>query len=235
MSTFRKILGAASAALLASLLPAQQAQAQEPMRIVITAPVGAGSDNVARVIAQGLAAELKTPVIVEPRPGAGGAIAARVVKSAPADGRTLLLVNAHMMVTLPLTLEQPGYDPVRDFQLLGQFGDTPLALAVPAGTFATLKDWLDAARTQPAAASLGVPAPGSSIDFMRFKLGKDAGVTLTPVPYRGGAPMTTDLLARQIATGNYVDYADHEALARRQAADLKSWGRLIKDSGFVLQ
>lgn len=323
MRLVRQILGAAGAALMTTLLSAWPAQAQEPMRIVIPVPVGAGADNMARVLAQGLAAELNTPVIVDARPGAGGAIAARFVKSAPADGRTLLLVNSHMMVTLPLTLKEPGFDPVKDFQLLGQFANTALALAVPAGTFATLKDWLDAARTQPAVANLGVPAPGSSVDFMGFKLGKDAGVKLVSVPYRGGAPMVTDLLARQIpaggtiapdllphhkagklrvlavggteryrdlpdvptfkeagfqgmeqmtmwgglavaagtpapvlerlraamrtvmaqprtaeqllATGNYVDYADHEALARRQAADLKLWGQLIKDSGFVLQ
>jgi tripartite-type tricarboxylate transporter receptor subunit TctC len=323
MRLLRKFSGAAGAAVMAGLLSTLPAQAEEPMRIIIPAPVGAGSDNVARVLAQGLAAELNTPVIVDARPGAGGAIAARLVKAAPADGRTLLLVNTHVMVTLPLTLKEPGFDPVRHFHLLGQFANTALALAVPGGTFTTLKDWLDAARTQPAAANLGVPAPGSSMDFMGFKLGKDAGVKLVSVPYRGGAPMITDLLARQIpaggtiapdllehhkssrlkvlavggteryrdlpdvptfkeagfsgmeqmtmwgglavaagtpapvlerlraalrkvmlnpktakqllSTGNHVDYADHEALAHRQAADLKLWGQLIKESGFVPQ
>jgi tripartite-type tricarboxylate transporter receptor subunit TctC len=325
MKNCRKILGASAvflAAALAGLLPSSPAKAQEPVRIVIGVPVGAGADAVARVVAEGLASELKTPVIVDARPGAGGSIAARYVKNAPADGRTLLLVNAHMMVTLPLTTKTPGYDPLLDFRLLGQIDTTALAVVVPAGTFATVKDWLSDARTNTASANFGIPAPGSAPEFFGFRLGTDAGVKLTSVPYRGNSPLVTDLLGRQVpagittvpdlishhkagklkvlavgsaervralpdvptlkeagfpgldptqwvgmavpagtppdvldrlrsalrtvllrpktaeqmaVSGNSVDYADHNAMARRLDADLKFWGQLIKDSGFVPQ
>jgi tripartite-type tricarboxylate transporter receptor subunit TctC len=200
-SLVSRILSAFGLLFLAGAIQTMPAYAQEPMRIVIGAPVGAGADAMARVLAEGLAAELKTPVVVDARPGAGGAIAARFVKTAPADGRTLLLVNSHMLVTLPLTTREPGYDPARDFRLLGQIATLPLAVVVPAGTFNSLREWLNAARTQPAVASYAIPAPGSDTDFLGFKLAADAGAKLTSVPYRGAAPMIADLLGRQVPAG----------------------------------
>lgn len=321
MKSRRKLLGVA-AALVSTLLPWSATQAQDVMRIVIGFPVGGGADAVARVLAEGMGNEMNTNILVEARPGAGGAIAAHAVKAAPADGRTLLLVNAHMMVTLPLTVKSPGFDPVKDFTLLGQVDSTSLAVVAPAGTYGTVKEWLNAARTTPSVASYAVPAPGSAPEFLGFRLGSDAGVKLTSVPYRGNAPLIADVVGKQVpagittvpdlltfhqsgklkvlavgsperlpalpdvptlkeagfpgldqtqwvglvapagtpadvvdrlrsvlrtvmlrpktlermvASGNGVDYVDHAGMARRLDADIKFWGQVIKDSGFVPQ
>jgi hypothetical protein len=73
------------------------------------------------------------------RPGAGGAIEARFVKTAPADGSILPFMNSQMLVTLPLTTRDPGHDPARDFRPLGQIATLPVAVVVPTGTFKTLR------------------------------------------------------------------------------------------------
>ncbi|MFT4194301.1 tripartite tricarboxylate transporter substrate-binding protein [Ottowia sp.] len=173
-----------------------------PLRLVVGFPAGGSADVLARTIADKLKHELGVPVVVDNRAGAGGTIAADYVKSQPGDGLTLLLGTTHMMVMAPLTMKTVRYDAARDFKPVIRLSSFQETLTIPAATPAkTLKAWLDLAHANPQYASYGVPAPGSLPQFIGYRLGEQAKVKLLPVPYKGTAPLTQDLLGGQIAAG----------------------------------
>ncbi|WP_295537075.1 tripartite tricarboxylate transporter substrate-binding protein [uncultured Pseudacidovorax sp.] len=196
-------LGLACAGLaFACAAPAQVPTGKGPLRLVVGYPAGGSADVQARTLADKLAAELGVAVVVENRTGAGGQIAADYVRGTAPDGLTVLLANMHMMVMLPLTSRSVRYDPVKDFAAVGRIATFYEGLAVPAALPARdVREWLALARNDPARGSYGVPAPGSVSQFIGFRLGRDAGVGLTAVPYRGAAPLVQDLLGNQVAAG----------------------------------
>ena len=108
MSHTRRHLLASALAIAA--LPAW-AQGGKPLRILVGFPPGGGTDAIARLLADKLKDRLGAPVVVENRPGAGGQIAARVLKAAPADGTTLFLTHDHTISILPQVVKNPGFAP----------------------------------------------------------------------------------------------------------------------------
>lgn len=190
-----------------------------PLRLIVGYPAGGSADVQARTLADKLSAELNTPVVVENRTGAGGQIAADYVRTAPADGLTVLLANTHMMVMLPLTSKSIRYDPVKDFQAVGRIATFYLGLAVPAALpVRDVNEWLMLTRTEKSKASYGVPAAGSVAQFIGYRLGSDGKSELTAVPYRGAAPLVQDLVGNQVAAGitPIADLVQHQ-----QAGKLK--------------
>lgn len=201
-----------------SLLPlAGLAQQPAPLRLVVGYPAGGSSDALARMLADKLREDLGGTVLVENRPGAGGQIAAEFVRQSPADGSTILVANAHMMVMLPLTSKAVKYNPVTDFKPVGRITSFYLAVAVPtASSASTVTQWLDGARKDPKLGNFGVPAAGSVAHFLGYRLGLDAKVNMLPVPYKGAAPLVQDLLGAQIASGivPVLDVAPHQAAGK---------------------
>lgn len=201
----RKLL---SLALLpAALAVAGLSQAQVPtdrgaVKLVVGFPAGGSADALARLMADKLKDELGTTVVVENRAGAGGQIAADYVKGQPGDGLTLLLGTAHMMVMVPLTSKTVKYDAARDFKAVARISSFHEGVSLPISAPAnTLAQWLETARADPKSASYGVPAPGSIPQFIGYQLGLLTKTSLVPVPYRGTAPLTQDLLGGQIPSG----------------------------------
>ncbi|MFT4195761.1 tripartite tricarboxylate transporter substrate-binding protein, partial [Ottowia sp.] len=191
-------------------VPAQETK--PPVRLIVGYPAGGSADAVARMVAEGLRDELKAPVLVENRAGAGGQIAADYVRAAPADGTTILVANSHMMVMLPLTSRAVKYDPVADFKPVGRMTSFYEAIALPASVPAKdIRQWTDLARGDAKFASYGVPAAGSVSHFIGYKLGSDAKAPLQAVPYKGAAPLVQDLLGSQISAGilPILDVAQH--------------------------
>ncbi|MDM0033593.1 Bug family tripartite tricarboxylate transporter substrate binding protein [Variovorax sp. J22P271] len=182
--------------------PAQVPTSKGALRLIVGYPAGGSADVQARTLADKLASELGVPVVVENRTGAGGQIAADYVRAAPADGLTVLLANMHMMVMLPLTSKSVHYDPVKDFQAVGRIATFYEGLAVPAALpVRDVREWLALAGNDKSKATYGVPAAGSVAQFIGYRLGSDAKVELTSVPYRGAAPLVQDLLGNQVAAG----------------------------------
>ena len=182
---------------------AHAAWPEKPIRIVVTFASGGASDIVARVISEPMAKALGQAVIVDNKPGAGGTIGgAEVARSAP-DGYTLMLSNSTPTSIGPFTVPKPPYDPVAQFTHVAMLGVAPvLLMANPKTGPATLKDLPKAAAdVKSAGYTFGSGGPGS-IGHIVGEMTKAAmKVNMTHIPYRGGAPMTTDLIAGQIPLG----------------------------------
>ncbi|HKW82559.1 MAG TPA: tripartite tricarboxylate transporter substrate binding protein [Burkholderiaceae bacterium] len=200
---FPTLLPAASAALLALSAPlAHAAWPEKPIRIVVTFAPGGASDIVAREISAPLAKALGQPVIVDNKPGAGGTIGGtEVMRSAP-DGYTLMLSNSTPLSIGPYTLPKPPYDPVKQFTHVAMLGTAPVAImANPKAGLNTLKDLPKAVAGANGNLSFGSGGPGSIGQIVGEMVKIDMKLNMTHVPYRGGAPMTTDLIAGTIPIG----------------------------------
>lgn len=173
---------------------------ERPIRMVVTFASGGASDIVARTLAEPIGKALGQAVIVDNKPGAGGTIGGiEVVRSAP-DGYTLMLSNSTPTSIGPYTVPKLPYDPVKQFTHVAMIGVAPvLFMANPASGPASLKDLPKAAGA--AGYSFGSGGPGS-IGHIVGEMAKSAmKIQMTHIPYRGGAPMTTDLLSGQIPLG----------------------------------
>jgi tripartite-type tricarboxylate transporter receptor subunit TctC len=227
--TRRRLL---AGALAASVLAPAWADAPKPLRVRVGFPPGGGTDAIARLLAERLKDLLGVPVVVDNRPGAGGQIAAQVLKSAPADGSTVFLTHDHTISILPQVVKNPGFDPARDFVAAGGFATFVNALALSAGTpaqgFTGYVDWVR--REKGGKSAVGIPAPASTPEFLVRLLGQRYGLDLVSVPYKGAAPLMADMLGNQIPTGvgSVQDFIENHRAgklrvvavlgARRQAA-----------------
>ena len=197
----RRLLLGLGAAALASGAFAQGAS-NTPVKLLVGFPPGGSIDLTARLVSEKLATALGTTVIVENRAGAGGRLAAAVLKSAPPDGRTIMLAPSAPIVIAPYTFRKLNYDPKTDFAPVAKLVNLPLAIAVggdsPIKTLADLKAWYKA---HPKQAAFGTSAAGSQLHFLGLMYGQAIHMDLTHVAYQGGAPLVTDLIGGQIAAG----------------------------------
>lgn len=169
------------------------------VRLLVGFPVGGGVDAAARIYADALHDVLKTTVVVENRPGAGGAIAAQAAIAAPTSQPTLLYAADHQVSILRHIMKNPGFDADRDLVPLGRITVYEMCLGVHSSVPAkTLPEYMAAAKTNTTMANYAVPSSGSSGQFIGHALATHFGVKLNPVPYRGGAPAVADLAAGQI-------------------------------------
>ena len=185
-------------------LPALAAYPDKPVRLIVTFAAGGASDIVARAISEPLSKALGQPVIIDNKPGAGGTIGGlEVVRAAP-DGYTLMLSNSTPLSIGPFTVPKQPYDPAKQFTHVAMLGIAPvLIMANPKSGPATLKDLGKSTNAANSAnfANFGSGGPGS-IGHIVGEMAKDAmKISMTHVPYRGGAPMTTDLVAGTIPIG----------------------------------
>jgi tripartite-type tricarboxylate transporter receptor subunit TctC len=194
------LLLASGAAALPALSRIAKAQIYptRPVRWIIPFPIGGGADTVARIVGQWLSERLGQPVILEHRPGGGTNVGTQAVVNSPPDGYTLLFfgvsatINATFYATLPFNLQ-------RDIAPVAGLVDFALALvAHPSVPAPTLVEFIAYARAHPGKISIGSFGTGtvSHVAGELFKM--MAGVNLVHVPYRGSAPLVTDLLSGQV-------------------------------------
>jgi len=170
----------------------------KPIRLIVPFPPGAGTDTVARFVAQKLGDALKVAIVVDNRTGAGGAIGAVEAARAEPDGYTLLFV-ASPFTTVAAASPTAGYDPVKQFVAVAPIASGPLAFvvgnAVPA---ANMREFIALARQKPGTLNYGSAGPGSVNHLALELLKARTGTEIVHVPYKGIAPATLDLLAGQI-------------------------------------
>ncbi|MBL0943482.1 MAG: Bug family tripartite tricarboxylate transporter substrate binding protein [Hydrogenophaga sp.] len=197
-SLSRRVAVLAALALGTGLAQAQSATT----RILVGFPPGGGTDAIARILAEKLQPELGHPVVVDNKPGAGGQLAGQALKAAPADGATVFLSHDHSVSILPLTMKNPGFDPSKDFVPVAGFATFVNAVALSGGTPARdLKAWIDSVKAAGGKSTVGIPAPASTPQFAVQVIGKQFGLDLVAAPYRGSAPMMSDMLGNQIPAG----------------------------------
>jgi len=202
VSVSRRSIIAASGGVLAApfVLSAARAQAwpSRPLRLVIPFPPGGAQDNVGRLAAAKLQERLGQQVIADNRPGASGALAADIVKNAPADGYTVLLGNISSHAVNRHTLKIT-YDPFTDFTPVAMVGSQPnLLCANPSFPHDTIAKLVAAAKAEPGKIHYGASGTSTSpsLSMALFKL--RAGIDLTLAAYRGAAPASTDAMAGHI-------------------------------------
>lgn len=186
--------------LLILLVSATQAQSypNRPIVLVVAAPAGGPSDNLARSFAEGLSKELGQAVVIDNKPGGGGLIAAEAVKRAAPDGHTLHLSwigNATSKALSP----KSTLDITRDFVHVTQlvYGANVL-VAHPATGIKTLRDLIDRAKANPGQLSYASAGNGTSGHLAMEMLKLRAGIHLLHIPYRGGAQALNDVLSGQL-------------------------------------
>jgi tripartite-type tricarboxylate transporter receptor subunit TctC len=168
------------------------------IRLIVPFPPGAGTDAIARLIAQKLAESMSAAVVVDNRPGAGGAIGAVEVARADPDGYTLLFV-ASPFTTVAAASRNAGYDPLLQFVPVAPIAIGPLAFVVSSDTgVTTMQDFLALAKERPGRLNYGSAGTGSVNHLALELLKARTGVDIVHVPYKGIAPATVDLLSGQI-------------------------------------
>jgi tripartite-type tricarboxylate transporter receptor subunit TctC len=198
---FLHLATAAAACAGAATLASAQAYPSRPLRWVVGFPPGGGADTVARIMAPWLAERLGQQVIIENRPGASTNIAVQAVVNAPPDGYTLLFYGASSVVNTSI-FENLPFNILRDIAPVSGLVAFPMVLvahpSVPAKTVAELIAYAKANPGKVTMASFGTGS-ASHLAGELFKM--MAGVNMVHVPYRGGAPMMTDLVGGQVQVG----------------------------------
>lgn len=199
------------AALISALLLAPAAQADDypsqPIRMLLPFSAGGGGDTLGRILAHRFSEELKQPVVVENRPGAGGTIGIAAVAKSPADGYTITIGGMTTHILSPSVYKDLAYDPIKDFTSLGAIGNSAIiAIAsndLAADNLAELKSLAESAEKPIQYASWGM---GSTGHFCGEVLVQQGGIKLQHVPYKGTTQVVTDVIGGHIPVG-LVDMA----------------------------
>ncbi len=190
-------------AVIGALSPTAHAQnyPDKPIKLIVPFAAGAGTDAVARFVAQRLEVALKQPVVVENKVGASGAIGTQEVARAAPDGYTLLFVASPFTTVAAATPQIANYDPVKQFAPVALIAVGPLVWITHAqAPFASMKEMVGYAKANPGKVSYGSAGAGGvnhlALELFMLKTGTE----LLHVPYKGIAPATTDLLGGSIHT-----------------------------------
>ena len=178
-----------------------QAQAWPTKTITWIVPFAAGgpTDAMARDIADKVGKQLGHVVIIENAAGAGGTIGATKAAKATNDGYTFLVGHMGYMGAGPALYQKLAYDPVRDFEAVFRFPDTPLVLLVGKNSkYKTAADLIAAAKAQPGKVNFGNAGVGSTSHLVAALFEAKAGVDFTQVSYKGAAPAINDLIGGQV-------------------------------------
>lgn len=213
MRQVRLIAFAMLTALAAMHAAVAQTWPSQPIMLVNGFPPGGGADILARLIAGQLSTALGQPVAVENRTGANGLVAAASVANARPDGNTLLLLTMSMVATAPV---MPGvtlnFNPDRDLARVAIIAGLDNLLYVnPRRPFRTLGDVIDYARAHPDELTYGSSGVGSSYQLWAAQFTSIAGVRMVHVPFRGGPPAITEIIAGRVDMmfGNLAEILPH--------------------------
>ncbi len=216
-----RALGATALAAAAAPLPAlaQGGYPARPVRLLVGYAPGGSVDMAARVVGDVLGAKLGGAVVVENVAGAAGVIAAQRTVTSPADGYTLLVGSSNELAATALVNPAQRYNPLTDLAPVGLIATAPVLLvASPGAGVRNLDEFLALVKRNPGKYSYGSSGVGSTLHFAGELIKQRAGVFLTHIPYRGTAPLTTDLV------GGALDFA---IVSPTAAAPFIRGGRIV--------
>ena len=190
----RRALMLSAAATLPAL--AQNTWPDRPIRWIVNFPPGGAADTLSRILAQAMGNRLGQPVVVENRPGAGGALGADILAKAPGDRHLVMMSSAASHGIGPVLYRNTPYDAVADFIHVRLVGTFPSVLAVnPDLPARDVSEFLALMRARPGSISYGSGGNGTLNHLLGQVFGRAAGVEFTHVPYRGSAPALTDTIS----------------------------------------
>lgn len=184
---------------LAALAPAlAQDWPTKPIRIIVPAPPGGISDNVARLVGEQLRASLGQPVIVDNKPGGSAVVAERALMAAPADGYTLMVGPSSILSDFPLTVKTP-FDPLKTFTYLSDVASMIHVLVANTGLPAqSVPEVIHLAQRNKNSVGIANLSIGTRSHLLGEMLREKSGGSILIVPYKGSAPAMTDLIGNQV-------------------------------------
>jgi tripartite-type tricarboxylate transporter receptor subunit TctC len=176
----------------APLALAQGAWPDKPIRIIVPFTAGSGTDIVARTLAEPMSRELKQPIVIENRPGAGGTIGAAQVAKSPPDGYTLLVHSAGHVANAAIYPNLP-YDTIRDFAGITPLASLPNVLIVsPAKGYRSVQDVVARAKANPGALNYGSAGNGSATHMNAEIFRQSAQFDAQHIPFKGTPEAMTE-------------------------------------------
>jgi tripartite-type tricarboxylate transporter receptor subunit TctC len=186
---------------LAAFPAAAQDWPSKPVKFIVPFPPGGTVDPLARLAGAKLGDALKQQFIVENRAGAGGTIGTAAAAKSPADGYTFVFVFDSHAINPALVANLP-FDTVRDFAPVMLVGTAPYAIATQAGKpWKSFAEVVSASKAKPNSVSIGSIGNGTLGHLVLVLAQQSGGFQVTHVPYKGGGPMSTDILGGQIELG----------------------------------
>jgi tripartite-type tricarboxylate transporter receptor subunit TctC len=207
MPTRRHLVAGAAAAFAVAGTDARRCALADPLiakpaRIMVGFAAGGGTDITARFLGEAMRGTYASAFVVENKPGAAARLAVEYVKNAEPDGSVMLFTPDFPITVYPYSFRSLTYDPVRDLTPVASVTKSMLTFnigpAVPEGV-TTLRGFVDWCRANPGKAAYATTAAGGTPHFVGVMLAGEAGVALTPVHYRGGAPALADLIGGHVS------------------------------------
>ncbi|NML44822.1 tripartite tricarboxylate transporter substrate binding protein [Ramlibacter sp. G-1-2-2] len=195
----RTVLQALTASAFAPQAFAQAGFPARTVELIVPYPPGGSTDVVARMLAAKMPALLGQTMIVDNRAGGNGNIGTAFVARSPADGHRLLMATSALVTINPHIHKNPGFEPFKDFAPVSLICNGALVVAVGAQSpVKSLRDLIALAKKEPKGVFYATPSSGTPQHLMGELLNQAAGISMTPVHYKGVAPAITDLIGGQV-------------------------------------
>jgi tripartite-type tricarboxylate transporter receptor subunit TctC len=189
----------AGALALAAASAAGQAYPSKPIRILIAQAPGSATDVISRVIGNRLSENLGQPVVIEARPGAGGAVGTEAAARSAPDGYTLFMANNSTHGSNPALYAKLPYDAVKDFQPVSFVASVPYVLVVhPSLQVKSVQELIALVKSKPGQLNYASAGNGSTHQFCAELLKSSAGIDVVHIPYKGSGPGIAALLANEV-------------------------------------
>lgn len=197
--TRRAMIQAAGAFAVSPIIPATaQEWPSRPIRYVVGTLAGGSADVIARIVAEPLAERLKQTIVIENNTQGAGAVAQQIVNKADPDGHAMLMMTAGYPPQMAMK-KKPPFDPIDGYSFVGMLCGYPFVYAVrPDSPIKSLKDLLARAKANPGKITYNINAKGSIYHVLTKWMEMEAGVEMTPIPYRGSPPAFADVLAGRV-------------------------------------
>src|SRR5437016_9685855 len=202
-SKMRTPIACAAMILAALLMVAAPSRAQnfpsKPIRIIVPAAPGGPTDLPARLAQQILPSRLGQPVVIEHRPGAGGATGAKAVASAAPDGYTLMAGNTSVLAVIPAVSASAGYSPAKDFVAVAKVSESFQILVVhPSVPVTNVREFIDYAKVNPGKLNYASSGPGGLPHLTAELFRARTGIDIVPISYRSGGEAVTAVLSQAV-------------------------------------
>ena len=200
MKRIRFLQGVAIAlCMAASTASLAQGYPNKPVRLIVPFPAAGATDLFARTLGQKMSEKLGTTLVIDNKPGAGGAIGSDLAAKAPPDGYTLLLATTSTHSIGPAITSKLPYDTVRVFSPIAHVGDAPSIMLVPVDSPArTVREWIAYAQKNPGRLNYASSGNGTIVQLTAELFKAQAGVFVTHIPYKGTALAIPDLISGKV-------------------------------------